>query len=101
MGVGFSLSAVALLLLLAAVTKYVNSPAATSAGSSMEARTGKIMIESVRGEVCEERKFDNGTGRISGIGAPCRTPDVDDNGRPIVRGTAGRLDAIGKSFLNR
>jgi hypothetical protein len=63
-------------------------------------RSGKIVIHAVQGDGCSQRRFDNMTGRTE-IGVPCATPEVDASGQPIAKGTVGRLNQIGKSFLDR
>jgi hypothetical protein len=65
------------------------------------ARTGKVLINSVQGERCRQRIFDNQTGRMVDANAPCNNSEFEANGRQIFRGTINRLDQIGKSFQNR
>jgi hypothetical protein len=55
---------------------------------------GDIVLESEKGTRC--RSFDNVTGRVADSACP-QKPD----GAPVPRGTAGRLDAISKSFSGR
>jgi hypothetical protein len=73
----------------------------SSARADIDARKGKVLINSVQGERCRQRIFDNQTGRMVDANAPCNNSEFETNGRQIFRGTINRLDQIGKSFQNR
>jgi hypothetical protein len=100
-GAGFLIFFVVFLLLLAAATKSVDPLSAINATSAIKDRSGKIVIHSARDAGCEERHFDNDSGRMTEISASCSTREFDDSSRPSVRGTTGRLNQIGKYFQNR
>jgi hypothetical protein len=100
-GVGLSIVFVVFVMLLAAATKFVDPVPAINPTTTTKDSTGKIVIQSARDAGCQERHFDNDTGRLSEITVSCTTPEFDDHNRPLVRGTTGRLNQIGKSFQNR
>jgi len=49
---------------------------------------------------CQQRTFDNDSGRMSDATKPCNTSNVvlDSHGVPVPMGTVHRLNAISKSF---
>jgi hypothetical protein len=100
-GVGFSIILLALCLLALAVNEFSDPAAATNPAPGINAHSGKIVIHAARGDGCQQRRFDNGTGRLTEVSASCDGPEFDDSGRSISRGTIGRLNQIGKSFQDR
>jgi len=90
---------------LTTTTKFVepiavkNEIAGIKEGTKNFAAT--IVIHAPRGEGCQQRRFDNATGRMTQSNAPCGSAAFDDNNRSAIKGTAGRLNEIGKSFHNR
>jgi hypothetical protein len=99
-GLGFSALAVLCLVLLAATTKFLDSRSMPSA-TSLKDTTAKIVIHAPDGQGCQQRRFDNSTGRLTEMSVSCANPTFDENGRPIIKGTNGRLNEIGNSFRNR
>jgi hypothetical protein len=99
LSIGFSVL-LGLCLLAVAVHEFAR-PAATNATADNNAHSGKIVIRAARGDGCQQRRFDNRTGRVTHVSVSCEGPEFDDNGRPIPRGTIGRLNQIGKSFQDR
>jgi hypothetical protein len=74
-------------------------PASASAGS--QGSTATIILEPTASR-CKQMVFDNDTGRIAEPKTPCENGVIlDSNGLPVATGTAGRLDAISRSFLKR
>jgi hypothetical protein len=74
-------------------------PASASAGS--QGNTATIIFEPTDSR-CKQMVFNNDTGRIAEPRTPCENGVIlDSNGLPVATGTAGRLDAISKSFLKR
>jgi hypothetical protein len=89
-------------LLAVLAVKSISSPIrAADPPISPDTHSGKIVIHSAQGDGCVQRRFDNATGRITDVNFPCGTSEFDEMGRPIVKGTVGRLNQIGKSFLDR
>jgi hypothetical protein len=84
----------------------IPSKATPNTGGS-EPYSGRIVLETIERKRCRRTTFDNRTGRVTEINEvnqPCAELAkfaVDDNGLPKPVGTISRLDAIGKSFLNR
>jgi hypothetical protein len=99
-GLGFSVFGVLCLLLLAITTKFLDSLSTPSA-SGLKDTTARIVIHAPGGEGCQQRRFDNETGHFIDVSVSCGNPAFDNNGRPIFKGTIGRLNEIGKSFHNR
>jgi hypothetical protein len=89
------------LLAVVAANKLSNPIEVADTPSGPDAHGGKIVIHSPQGDGCLQRRFDNVTGRITEAGVLCGSPEFDGNGRPIVNGTVGRLNQIGKSFHDR
>ena len=100
-GIGISTITVLCLLLLAATTKITEPIAMTNGMVGTKDSGATIEIHAPRGEGCQQRRFDNATGRMTESNVPCASPAFDGNGRPIIKGTSGRLNEIGKSFHNR
>jgi hypothetical protein len=98
-GVAISM-ALTICLLAALAANRVSGPIAAPL-IDPDAHSGKIIVHSPQGEGCVQRHFDNATGRITDVNVPCGTSAFDDSGRPVIKGTAGRLNQIGKSFLDR
>jgi hypothetical protein len=74
-------------------------PASGSAGS--QGNTATIIFEPTASR-CKQMVFSNDTGRIAEPKTPCENGvTLDSNGLPVATGTAGRLDAISRSFLKR
>jgi hypothetical protein len=75
---------------------------ATNTPPGNDFRSAKIVTESVYGERCPQRRFDNQTGSMVDDNRPCDNVTVlDSNGVPVPLGTVHRLDGISKSFSNR
>jgi hypothetical protein len=64
-------------------------------------QSGWIVIDTGRDDACRHRIFDNASGRMVEVDAPCKKSDVGPDGKPVYRGTVDRLDRIQKSFQNR
>ena len=73
----------------------------TQARPDNELRLGKVVSDSRNNNGCRQKIFDNQIGRVTETEQPCEDAAFDSNGRPILRGTIRRLDAISKSFSNR
>jgi hypothetical protein len=100
-GLGFSALAVVLCLVLLAVTMVFLDSRSMPSATTVKDTTAKIVIHARDGEGCQQRRFDNRTGRLTEVSVSCAEPTFHDNGRPIIKGTSGRLNEIGKSFRNR
>jgi hypothetical protein len=98
-GLGFSALAVVCLMLFVVTTRILSSHSMPSA-SSLKDITANIVIHAPDGEGCQQRRFDNRTGRLTEVSISCASPTLDENGRPVIKGTTGRLNEIGKSFRN-
>ncbi len=64
-------------------------------------QSGRIVVDSGRDDGCRQRIFDNASGRMIEVDAPCKKTEVGPDGKPVYRGTVDRLDRIQKSFQNR
>jgi hypothetical protein len=66
-----------------------------------ETHAGKIILKPNTGE-CEQMKFDNDSGRVTGDVRTCDSEIVlDSHGVPVPMGTIHRLNAIGDSFRGK
>jgi hypothetical protein len=101
--VAVAVSTVCVLFLLGVVTitKFLEPVATPNALPSIKNANAKIVIHAPDGEGCRQRRFDNATGRMTDLNVSCEGPALDDSGRPIPKGTIGRLNQIGKSFQKR
>ena len=78
------------------VSRVASDGAATAA--PVEHRTGMIVVQTDANR-CQQREFDNDTGRVLDSAAPCGSGVVlDAHGVPVPVGTVHRLGAISKSF---
>jgi hypothetical protein len=68
-------------------------PGEKSPASDPDGRTAKIIDPT--NSKCRLTSFDNGSGRVSDAGKPCK-----GSGDPTRTGTERRLDAISESFSN-
>jgi hypothetical protein len=100
-GIGVSSLSALGLLLMAATTTYVQPISATNAIPRIKDSSARIVIHAPHGESCQQRRFDNETGRMTELNVSCESRTFDDSGRPVIKGTTGRLNEIGKSFHNR
>jgi hypothetical protein len=91
--------AMALGFVPAIFSRNSEKPARASAGS--QGYTATIVFDPTAAR-CKEMVFNNDTGHIAEPKTPCGNGVIlDSNGLPVATGTAGRLDAISKSFLKR
>jgi hypothetical protein len=96
------LTVFSLLLLAAAATRLpswlAEHRASQHAMPSPQAITGSIVHHPAT-DRCRRTVFSNETGRVLAVDKPCESNvKVDEKGVPIPVGTAGRLEAISKSF---
>jgi hypothetical protein len=78
-----------------------NSAKPASAPAESEGPTATIILEPTAAR-CGQMVFNNDTGRIAEPKTPCENGVIlGSNGLPVPTGTAGRLDAISRSFLRR
>jgi hypothetical protein len=103
---GYVVAVVGAFLLLAALgvlcAKTARSVLPSQADEPSDLRTGHITDESVDRRDCQERIFDNQTGRVTRLDKRCGDAVVlDSRGMPIPLGTLHRMDAIKKSFAGQ
>ena len=61
------------------------------------AHAGTVIVQKDNQE-CQQRTFDNDSGRMSDAATPCSKIVLDEHGVPVPMGTVHRLNAISKSF---
>ena len=75
-----------------------SSEESTQISDPKDTHAGKIILKT-NPDQCEQMKFDNDSGRITGDIGTCDSKVVlDPNGMPVPIGTIHRLNAIGDSF---
>jgi hypothetical protein len=83
---------------------WTHDPRRTDAALMQKANemsTGRIYSGTDVGEACEQKLFDNQTGRVTPLAKPCDSTGIDLNGKQPYQGTVRRLDSISKSFSGR
>jgi hypothetical protein len=74
----------------------VSSEESAQISDPKETHAGKIILKT-NPDQCEQMKFDNDSGRITGDIGNCDSKVVlDGNGMPVPIGTINRLNAIGR-----
>jgi hypothetical protein len=102
-GLGISFLILSVLCLASLVVSQVASPRAPDVVGAFQdnPQSGRIVVDSGRDDGCRQRIFDNASGRMVEVDAPCKKSDLGPDGKPTYRGTVDRLDRIQKSFQNR